>query len=133
MTDYAVVPVLLALVFVYEIKRAGKSYLAEIPVKLLLRHADAVVGNGYRPLLLVSLHGDLIIVGNVRHLTERGQPAQLCHRVAGVRHYLAQENVLVGIKPFLDYRENMLRLNGYPAFFDFFIHVISHPFGFLPV
>ena len=52
--------------------------------------------------------------------TEGLETLQLSYGVGGVRHYLADEYILIRIEPLFDYRKYMLCFDGYAACFLFF-------------
>ena len=118
MTDYTVVFGVCTLVFFNEIKRAGKRDVVYIISDLVCGHAYAVIINGNGLCLFVKRHGYAVagLVYSLR-LAYRAKMTQFCYRVACVRNYFTQKNILVRIKPTFDYREYMFRLYGNTASF----------------
>ena len=81
-----------------ELEGAAAGDGAQVLLQLLLRHADAVVGDGQGAGELVGGEGDLEVGAVQPHLVVgEGLVGQLVHRVAGVGDQLPQENLLVGV------------------------------------
>ena len=73
----------IALVLGLEVKGAGPGNRAEVLLQLLLRHADAVIGDGQRAAVLVRLDVDFQVV--LRDADGRVGQALEVALVAGVR------------------------------------------------
>ena len=71
---------------------------AQILLQFLLRHADAIVGNGQGPGLSVGEKGDLKILPlDVHLIVGEGLIGQLVHRIAGVGEKLPEKDLPVGV------------------------------------
>ena len=108
------VPLLLRLLLklLHEFAGAGEGHLVDVFPDLFLRHADARVGDADDLLFLVHRHRHLHVLPAVRV-----EHPELGDGVARVAYCFPQENILIGIQPSFDDRHDILRLNGYGAFF----------------
>ena len=123
MADDAAVFAFLALILLEEFLRAGKRDLTDILDDLVLGHADAVIDDFQRGGGLVDDHVHAVIVARGRFALEREQLI-LGDRVAAVGHNLAQENILVGIKPLLDDGHYILSINRNRSLFTHGKHLL---------
>ena len=88
---------------------AGMRNGSEIFHQLVMRHANAMIGNRQGLCFLVGRDVDLQRqVGLMNVLLGRFEMAELLHRVGGIRYQLAQENFLVGVKRVDDQVEELL-------------------------
>ena len=117
MPDDAAVFAFRRLILLEEFFRARERDLRDVLAHFVRRHADAVVGNAKRALLLVrhDVHG-IIFLG--LRLAAGREHFVFRDGVASVGNDFAQENVLVRIQPALDHRHDVLRMNGNAAFFS---------------
>ena len=99
------------LVLLQEVVGAREGNLVDILVNLLLGHAHAVVADGDGALLLVEADAD----GQVAHVAVEValqlHGLQLLRGIDGVRHHLAEENLMVGIEKLFDDGEDVLGRN----------------------
>ena len=116
MPDDAAVFAFRRLILLEEFFRARERDLRDVLAHFVRRHADAVVGNAKRALLLVrhDVHG-IIFLG--LRLAAGREHFVFRDGVASVRNDFAQENVLVRIQPFFDDGHYILCMNGNAAFF----------------
>ena len=92
------VDILVLFVFRLEFQRAALCDDAEVLVKLLLRHADAVIADTQRAAVLIRRKEDLEVVTiESRSAVRQGFIVKLIDRVARVGDQLAQKNLLMGI------------------------------------
>ncbi len=103
----------LVLILLDEIRRTGEGDLVDVLFNLFLGHTDTVVaeGNG----LLLRIHGHIhsaLVILRLLPLADERQLLQLCHRIAGIGDLLTNEDILIGIHPLLDDRENVLTVDG---------------------
>ena len=108
--DAGIFLILVLGVFLHEGFRAGERDLIDVGLDLVLGHAHAVVDEAELARGLIHLHvdGAALRGGAVHH-------AQLGDRVAAVGNDLADEDVFIGIQPFLDDRHDILSVDGYVA------------------
>ena len=90
--------VVIALVFLNELKCARQRYLADIAAQLVTRHADAVVLYCKCTGSLVHTNKNFIVVMTFG-LSERAQPLHFCYGVCRVGHDFTQKNILFRVKP----------------------------------
>ena len=96
---------------VLELQRAAARDDAEVAVKLLLRHADAVIRHRDRARVLIRGDADLEIAARHAHVFIRERlVAELVDRVRGVRDDLAQEDLLVRVDRVDHHVEQFFRL-----------------------
>ena len=90
---------------------AGKGHLVDVFFHFLRRHADAVIGKTQLARFFIHRHGDAQILARfaLEHFV-------FGHCVAAVADHFADENILIGIKPALNHRHNILRVDGNIAF-----------------
>ena len=94
LTDDVDAGVLLLRSLLTELVRAGGGDHAEVVLKLLLVHADAVVGHGEAPCVLVDADLNAEVAAAEPHLVVReGQVAELVDRVRRVGNDLAQKDL----------------------------------------
>ena len=90
--------ILVLFVFRLEFQRAALCDDAEVLVKLLLRHADAVIADTQRAAVLIRRKEDLEVVTiESRSAVRQGFIVKLIDRVARVGDQLAQKNLLMSI------------------------------------
>ena len=102
----------LFLVLFDEIHRAGESDLVDVGADLIGRHADAVVLNRQGTSLAVI--DDIDAVGLILRdfgFAKDSQPLELGNGIGRIGDEFAQENILVGIQPFADDWEDILRVD----------------------
>ena len=81
-----------------ELVRAARRDDAEVCLQLVLRHADAVVGHGEGPGVLVHVDADAeVLPGHAHGLVRQALIAELVDGVGGVRYDLTQEDLLVRV------------------------------------
>ena len=102
----------LVLVLLHEVLNAGKCDLVNIFVNLFLRHAKAIIpdGNG----LFIGVYADLDLILHILRLFVLAHQLQLFKlgdRVAAIADQLAVKDIVIGIKPLFDHRENVLACN----------------------
>ena len=115
-------PVFGAVGFVFvlldEVHRTRERNVADVFGQLLLGHTDSVVGYAQRAGVLVKDHVDGILLACRFPDAKRLQPPELGNGIGGVGHDLTEKDVLFGIEPFFDDREDVLGVNRDPAFFE---------------
>ena len=84
MADNAAAALVFALVLLYKVERARKGDAADVLFDLLLRHADAIVGNGERFRVLVDFDVNAEVLAREVGFAEGSEPFQLRYGVAGV-------------------------------------------------
>ncbi len=85
----------LILVFGEEVGDAGESYLVDILVYLLSRHAYATVTDGQRLGVGVELHAHGQVARLALEVAFLLEGFQLLRGINGVRYHLAKENLMV--------------------------------------
>ena len=83
------------LVLVEEVGNARECDLVDIFVNLLLGHADASVADGQRAFLGVEAYAHGEVAQFALEVAAFGKRLQLLCSVDGVRHHLAEENLMV--------------------------------------
>ena len=101
----------LVLVLLHELLGSREGNLVDVAVHLLGRHADAAVGHGERPGLLVDGHADREVAQFALGLADRREGLQLLGSIHGVRDQLAQEDLVVRVEEFLDDGKDIFRRN----------------------
>ena len=99
------------LVFLQEVIGAREGNLVDVLVNLLLGHAHAVVADGDGALLLVEGDADGQVAQLAVEVALQLHGLQLLRGIDGVRHHLAQENLMVGIEELFDDGEDVLCRN----------------------
>ena len=111
MTDDLVF-VCLVLIFCQEILCTGKCDLVNVLFHFLGSHTDTIILDGDR--LVLGINGNLNLILRLPRLlilAHQRQLFQLRDRVASVGNQLTIENIMIGIKPFLNDRENILAVD----------------------
>ena len=121
--DPGCICVVVPLVFLDEIQGAGQRDAANVFFDLFFAHADSVVRHGQSLFLLVQCDANSVVftVGDVPDFSQGDQTLELCNGIRGVGNDFTQENILIGVQPFFDNRENMLCFDGNTALFFCFI------------
>ena len=125
MTDDLVLAGLI-FILVQEVDRTGKCDLVDVFFDLFLVHTDTVIDHADRFLGRVDDDGYLecLVVAEFR-LAHHGELLQFGDRVTAVGDELTDEDVMVGIEPFLDDREDVFAADGKVSLLGFrcFCHI----------
>ena len=111
MTDDLVF-ICLVLIFCQEILCTGKCDLVDILFHFLGGHTDTIILDGDG--LVLGIDGNLNLILRILRLlvlAHQRQLFQLRDRVASIGNQLTIENIMIGIKPFLNDRENILAVD----------------------
>ena len=102
----------LVLVLLDEIRRTGKSDLVDILLHLVRRHTDTVINKLERLLLRVHDHLNLrLITVGQGIFPHHVQLLQLRNCITAVGDQFPEKDIMVGIQPLLDDRENIVAVN----------------------
>ena len=111
MTDHLVIRRFI-LIFLQKLGSTGKSDLCDVLFHLISGHTDTVIDEFEGLLFGIDYHFDLGLIfrreGIVAHDL---QLFKLGDGVAAVRDHLSDKNVMVGIEPFFDDRENIFTVD----------------------
>ncbi len=102
----------LILIFLNKVRSAGKSNLVDILLHLVRSHTDTIIDKLERLFLRIHDHLNLRLI-TVRQgiFTHHVQFLQLRDRITSVGDQLPEEDIMVGIQPLLDDRENIVAVN----------------------
>ena len=111
MADDLVAFISLVLVLLDKIDGPGESHLVYVFPDLFICHAYAVVYESYRFIVLIYVHryGKLLVILQLC-FAHGHELSHFCYGVIGIGNHFSDENVLVRIKPFLYYRQYILRM-----------------------
>lgn len=98
----------LVLIFLHEIGDTGERYLVDILVDLVGCHTDTAVADCQRAGFLVEAHVDGEVAGIALEIALADERFQLLCGVDGIADHLAEEDLVVRVKEFLDDREDIL-------------------------
>lgn len=98
----------IVLILFQEVIRTRKGYLVDVFVNLLGCHSNATVRNRKSPFRLINADANRQIAHFTLEVALHGQSLELLGCVYGIAHNLAEKNLMVAIKKFLDNRENVL-------------------------
>ncbi len=113
----------LVLVLLKELAGRGKCDLVDVPVNLLLGHADTIVNDLQRLGLLVKFDTNLEVAQLALEVTVRGDCLHLLRGVNRIRHQFPQEYLVIRIEELFDDREYVL---GRHSDLSFVCHNIFH-------
>ena len=112
MTDDLIV-IGLVLVFLQEISRAGKGDLVDVFLDLVCRHAQSGIDEFQCFVLRIYHHADAVFMSlRIGVFANQGKLFELRDSVAAVGNQLAEKDIVVGIEPLFDNRENIFTVNG---------------------
>ena len=97
------------LILVKEVVGTTEGYLVDVLVNLLLRHTDTAVADNQ--FFLVNLHLDGKVAQLTFELAARRQGFQLLRGIYSIGNQLAQKNLVIRIKEFLNDRKDVFGLN----------------------
>ena len=112
MTDDLIV-IGLVLVFLQEISRAGKGDLVDVFLDLVCRHAQSGIDEFQCFVLRIYHHADAVFMSlRIGVFANQGKLFELRDSVAAVGNQLTEKDIVVGIEPLFDNRENIFTVNG---------------------
>ena len=111
MTD-DLVGIALVLIFLNEIRCAGKCDLVDVLFHFVVSHAQTVILEGQ--CLLFRIHDDIhtsLIAFRQGIFSHHVQLFQLGHGIAAVRDQLSVENIVIGVQPLFNDRKYVFTVN----------------------
>ena len=103
----------LALILLKEFGSSGESDLRDVFHDFIRRHADTVINELQCLFIRVDDNADLIFVSFFGLVFANAfQLSQFRNGIAAVCNLLADKDVMIGIKPFLDNRQHIFAVNG---------------------
>ncbi len=99
-----------ALELLDKIFRRRESDLVDVFADLISRHAETVVDHGQGAGSFVDADIDLIFIRQLQAFNQV-DVLQLVNGVDCIGNQLSQEDILVAVQPFLDYRKNVFGMN----------------------